>query len=224
MEPPPDLVRRVAEREAAAHDDRSAYMYRQTVIIQEFSDRGLMAGEYREVRDIIFLPGGERAEQAVDKPRNTLKRLKLTEEDFRDIRQVQPLLFTRDRRWSYEVQFRGEETIDGVACWVLRIRPRQILSGQRLFDGLAWVDQRDCSIVRLAGQAVPQILSTRPEKENLFPHFTTVRDKVGEFWFPLQTYADDTLYFSSGPQRIRMVIRYSNYQRFAAESKISISP
>ncbi|MGH9630675.1 MAG: hypothetical protein ACRD7E_20370, partial [Bryobacteraceae bacterium] len=60
--------------------------------------------------------------------------------------------------------------------------------------------------------------------ENLFPHFTTIREKIGEYWFPMHTYADDTLPFHTGPLRIRMTIRYSNYQRFGAESKITIEP
>ena len=88
-----------------------------------------------------------------------------------------------------------------------------------MFDGMLWVSRKDYSIVRSEGQAVPQIRTTK--NENLFPHFTTLRRKVdGDFWFPLTTYADDTLYFRTGPQRIRLVIRYSDYKKFGADSKI----
>jgi hypothetical protein len=69
----------------------------------------------------------------------------------------------------------------------------------------------------MEGQAVPQILTTKTE--NLFPRFTTIRKPVdGKHWFPAYTYADDTLPFRSGPQRIRLRIAYSNYRRFGAES------
>ena len=85
---------------------------------------------------------------------------------------------------------------------------------------MLWVDKKDYSIIRSEGQAVPQIRTTKIE--NLFPHFTTLRQKVdGNFWFPVTTYGDDTLYFRNGPQRIRMVIRYSQYKKFGAESKIT---
>ena len=57
-------------------------------------------------------------------------------------------------------------------------------------------------------------------KENLFPAFTTLREKIGEHWFPLSTHADDTLDFSTGPIRIKMTIRYRDYKRFGAESKL----
>lgn len=221
-EPPPDLARRVAERETQSEYERSNYTYKQSVLLQELDKNGAEIGQYREVREVIFSPTGERTERLTSGPFNGLKRLKMTEEDFRDLREVQPFLFTTAQLWVYESKYKGEENIDGIDCFVLQVRPRQILQGQRLFDGLFWVDQRDYSIVRSEGQAVPQILSTRAEKENLFPHFTTVRSKVGEFWFPQHTHADDTLFFRTGPQRIRLTVRYSNYQRFGAESKITL--
>lgn len=74
--------------------------------------------------------------------------------------------------------------------------------------------------MRSEGQAVPQILSLK--NENLFPRFTTLRQPVdGKYRFPVETLADDTLPFRTGPQRIRLTIRYQNYKRFAAESSIT---
>ena len=217
--PPPDLPRQVAQRELETEQQRQNYTYRQTVLIEELDNRGVRAGAYREVRDVIFSPQGERTERFVGSPSRSLRRLGLTEEDFRDLREVQPVLFTPDRLWIYETRFRGEEKAGEVDCWVLRIRPRQILAGQRLFDGLFWVSKADCSIVKSEGQAVPEIRRTK--SENLFPRFTTLRSPVdGSHWFPLHTYADDTLWFRAGPQRIRLTIRYANYKRFSADSTI----
>ena len=64
------------------------------------------------------------------------------------MREIQPLVLTEDRLWNYETRFRGEETMDGVDCWVLQVRPRQILEGQRFFDGMIWVDKKEYNIVR----------------------------------------------------------------------------
>ena len=219
-DPPSDLVKRVIARETETAQVQANYTYRQSVIIGELSSRGIAEGEYRETRDIIFSPAAERTEQMVGKPSNTLSHLRLTDEDFRDIREIQPFLLTRDQAFSYETLYRGEETVDGIDCFVLRLRPRQILDRQRLFDGMIWVAQSDFSIIRSAGQAVPQILTTK--SENLFPHFTTVRQKIeDDFWFPVLTYADDTLPFRNGAQRIRLTIRYSDYKKFGSDSKIT---
>jgi hypothetical protein len=218
-EPPPDLIARIASRETETQEAQSHYTYEQSVTIEEIDKRGARAGEYREVREIIFSPTEQRTERLVGKPQLMLKNLQLTDEDFRDIREVQPALLTKDQLLLYDVKFRGEEKMDEVDCWVIQIRPRQMLQGQRLFDGMLWVANSGYSIIRSEGQAVPQIRTTKTE--NLFPHFTTIRRKVdGNYWFPVTTYGDDTLYFRTGPQRIRLIIRYSKYQRFGADTKV----
>lgn len=214
---PPNLAKLVAHRESETAAERNEYMYRQSVTLQELDSRGAARGEYKETRDIIFSPEHERTEEMIGKPDYTLKFLQLTDEDFRDIREIQPMVLTEDRLWNYETKFRGEETMDDVDCWVLQVRPRQILGNQRFFDGLIWVDKKEYNIVRMEGQAVPQLLSTT--KENLFPRFTTIRKPVdGKHWFPIYTYADDSLPFKTGPQRVRLRISYSIYRRFGAES------
>ncbi|HZT31314.1 MAG TPA: hypothetical protein VFA33_15600 [Bryobacteraceae bacterium] len=210
----------MAQVESATQAVRNDYTYRQTVTIEELDSRGGMTGEYHEVRDVIFSPQHERSEVMVGRPTLTLKRLLLTPEDFRDIREIQPFVMTRDQLWNYETKFRGEEKMDGNDCWVLQVRPRQILRGQRLFDGLLWINKGDFGIVRAEGQAVPQILGTH--QENLFPRFTTIRRLVdGKHWFPVYTFADDVLPFRNGPQRERLRIRYADYKRFGAESTVT---
>lgn len=185
----------------------------------ELGPRGLIAGTYREIRDIVFSPTRERSEQMVGKPYGTLTHLQMTDEDFHDIRDIQPFLLTKDQAFLYETRFRGEEKMDDVDCFVVQIQPRQILDGQRLFDGMLWVSKSDYSVIRSEGQAVPQIHTLKTE--NLFPHFTTLRQKVeGGFWFPVTTFGDDTLYFKGGAQRVRLTIQYTGYRRFGADSKI----
>jgi hypothetical protein len=221
QEPPPNLVKLVAHRETETETERNQYTYRQSVTIEELDANGGSRGQYRETRDIIFSPEKERTEELIGRPEKGLKNLILTEEDFADIRNIQPLVLTEDRLWNYESKFRGEETMDGVECWVLQVRPRQILQGQRFFDGMIWVDKKEYNIVRMEGQAVPQIRSTK--SENLFPRFTTIRKPLdGKHWFPIYTYSDDTLQFRNGPQRMRLRIAYSNYKRFGAESTLIV--
>jgi hypothetical protein len=217
---PPNLARLVANKEAAAAADRDHFTYRQTFILEEVPDRRAKPGVYREIRDVIFSPSGEKTLKLLEPPTNQLQRLRLTEEDFRDIYEVQSLLFIPDLLFLYDTNIKGEEVMDGIECWVLQVRPRQVFYGQRLFEGLFWVDQRDNSIVRSEGRPVPQLRSKAAGKENLFPAFTTVREKFGDHWFPVHTHADDTLDFSTGPIHMKMTIRYRDYKRFGAESKI----
>lgn len=219
-DPPPGLLRKIAARETLNAQAMSNYTYRQSVTVQEFNDHGAVTGQYREVRDITFSPSHVRYEQVTEQPRNTLTRIRLTPVDFADIRDIEPFLLTSEKVALYEGQYKGEETLNGTPCFVEYVRPRQILLGQRFFEGLLWVRQTDLSVMQSEGQAVPQIETLR--EQNLTPHFTTIRKLVdGKWFFPTQTYADDTLYFRDWPQRIRIEIRYLNYKRFGAESSVT---
>lgn len=218
-QPAAAIARRVAARETATAAERSHYSYRQSARVEELDLHGARKGVYAEVRDVIFLASGERSERLVHKPESRLYRLRMTGEDFRDVREVQPFLFTSDQLWAYQVKLQGEETVEGEPCYLLDVRPRQTFAGQRLFEGLIWASRRDFSVVRSQGRAVPQIINTKTE--NLFPRFTTIRAKVeGGFWFPVSTFGDDVLPFRNGPIRERLSIRYENYQRFRAESEV----
>jgi hypothetical protein len=219
-EPPAGFLRKIAERETETARARENYTYRQSVSVQEFNVQGAVVGEYREVRDVTFSPTRGRYEQIVEPPHSTLTHVRLTAEDFNDIRNIEPFLLTSDKVSLYEGRYQGEQTMDGVSCFVEYVRPRQILSGQRFFEGTLWVRQSDFAVVRSEGQAVPQIDTLK--EQNLTPHFTTMRREVdGKWLFPVETYSDDTLFFRDFPQRLRTVIRYMNYKKFGAESTVT---
>lgn len=215
-EPPLDLAKRVAQQEAETEAERNRYLYRQKLRVSEAETRG----RYEETREILFLPDGRREDRMVGRPTSALQRLILTEEDFEDIRNIQPMLLTPETLPLYQTRFRGEEKLEEADCWVLEVKPRQVFQGQRYFEGLLYIDKSGLAVVRIEGQAVPPIY--RNGKENLFPRFVTLRQKVdGKHWFPRLTWADDTLPFKSGGLRMKLEIRYEDYRRFGAESSIT---
>src|SRR5258708_1462137 len=99
--PPPNLAKLVAHRETETETERNQYTYRQSVTLDELDDHGATRGQYRETRDIIFSPQHDRTEQLIGHAQNNLKFLILTEEDYADIRNIQPLVLTEDRLWNY---------------------------------------------------------------------------------------------------------------------------
>jgi hypothetical protein len=220
-QPPDGLVRKIAEREAANEEARNNYLYQQSLVVEEMDSKGSRAGEYRERREVIFSASGERIERAVGTPTDHLKRLRLTDEDFEDIRHIQTLLLTPDVLPRYEAKFRGDEMVEGKwDCWVVELKPRQIFPGFRMFEGILWAEKKTLSVVKLEGRAVPPVYLR--ESENLFPRFTTLRAPVdGDHWFPALTSADDVLPFRNGPLRMKMTIRYESYKRFGAESQLT---
>ncbi len=218
--PPKGLLRDIAANGSLFQQELNRYTYRQRFHFFELDRYGVRRGDYLEVRDVTFNPDGERIDRFIKGPIDRLDRMSLTEEDFRDLREVQPFVLTRDTLWLYETNFLGDDVVDGRPCYVYRIRPRQTLDGQRLLDGHIWVGREALQVVQVAGLPVPQM--PRTEGGNLFPRFTTTFQPVdGKFWFPIKTIAEDTLAFSSGLQRVRYEIDFAEYKRFSAETKVT---
>jgi len=82
------------------------------------------------------------------------------------------------------------------------------------------MDSHDFQIVKTLGKTVPDI--RKKNNENVFPKFTTWREQIdGKYWFPTYTSADDTLHFTNQDVHIREIIKYTNYQRFGSNVKIT---
>ena len=109
--------------------------------------------------------------------------------------------------------------VDEIECYVFDVSPRKIEKDQRYFEGKIWVDDQDLQIVKTYGKAVPDI--KKKGEENLFPKFETYREQVDDYWFPTYTRAVDTLQFSTGPVRMREIIKYDKYKKFQADVKLS---
>lgn len=220
QDPPADVLKRIADNGSRFEQERARYTYRQSFDFYEFNKRGAPSGSYREVRDVNFTSDGERTEEFVKGPANQLKLIRMTDEDFSDLRDIQPFVLTNDTLWRYKATYRGHETIDGRDCFVYRIEPRQVLEGQRMLDGQLWVEVDTLQVIRAVGQPLPQHHSTNDA--NLFASFATEYAPIdGELWFPVRTFADDYLPFPSGAQRVQYEIRFENYRRFSAETTIS---
>jgi hypothetical protein len=213
-----EIISKFAAKEAAFARARENYTYRQTVRVQEIDESGAPRGRHEMVSDIIFSPEGKRMERVVKAPVSTLRNIQLTPEDEQDLRNVQPFVLTTSEIPKYFIRYLGKETLDEIPCYAFAVKPKKLEPGQRYFQGIVWVDDRDLQIVKSYGRGVGLI---KKGYDNLFPKFETYREQIdGKYWFPTYTKADDTLYFQSGPQRIRMTVRYEDYKQFKSEVQI----
>ena len=215
-----EIIRRFAAKEKEFKAARDNYTYRQIVKVEELGMNGDVGGTYQLEEDVIFTPSGERVEKVVYAPMSTLNHISMSPEDEKDLRSIQPFVLTTDDLHKYDIQYQGRQKVDEVTTFVFRVGPKTLEKGQRYFEGQIWVDDRDFQIVKSYGKAVPDI--RKKGQENLFPRFETYRGQIdGKYWFPIWTGADDTLHFSTGAQRIRMIVRYENYKRFRSDTKVT---
>jgi len=213
-----DIVARFAAKEAEFQRARENYTYRQTARIQEFDESGRALGRWEVVADIIFSPEGKRTERVVRAPVPTLQRIILTPEDEQDLRNVQPFVLTTNEIAKYYIRYLGKETLDEIPCYAFAVKPKKMERGQRYFEGIVWVDDRDLQIVKSYGRGVGLL---KKGSDNQFPKFETYREQIdGKYWFPTYTIANDTLNFQTGPQPIRMSVRYEDYKQFKSDVTI----
>jgi hypothetical protein len=213
-----EIIKKFAAKESEFAQARENYTYRQQVRILELDESGNTRGRHEVVSDIIFGTDGKRTERVVRAPVSTLKNLQLTPEDEQDIRSVQPFVLTSADIDKYYVRYLGKETLDEIPTYVFAVKPKKMEQGQRYFEGLIYVDDRDLQIVKTYGRATGLL---KKGSDQQFPKFETYRQQVdGKYWFPTYTVASDTLMFASGPQPIRMTVKYEDYKQFKADINI----
>jgi len=183
-------------------------------------DGDTVDGSYQQVFDVTFDDKGHRVKNVVFAPQTTLTRIMMTEEDIDDIENRLPFVLTTDDIGEYNILYVGKQKMDELSTYVFDIDPKQIVGKKRYFSGRIWVDDHDFQIVETYGKTVPDIRKKK-DQENLFPKFTTWREQIdGKYWFPTYTRAEDTLRFTIGDVKIREIVKYTNYKRFGAKSRI----
>ncbi len=223
---PDEIIKRFGERESAFAKARDQYTFRQTVKIDTINDdTGKPDGEYQQVTDIVFSDSGARTEHVVFAPANTIEKVIMTQNDFDDIVHRLPFVLTTPELPQYDLTYLGQQKVDDIETYVFDCRPKTLEKGKRYFQGKVWVDQQESEIVLINGKAVPDKLQRG--HEDLSPPYTTYYQEVdGGYWFPVYTKADGVLHFPAGSGylandvHLRYVVKYEDYKRFHANSRI----
>jgi hypothetical protein len=217
-----EIIKRFATKEREFKEALDQYTYRQDVKAQTLDGDTPDGGEYREVYDITFDEKGRKMKNVVFAPQNTLTRIGMTMEDFEDLENRTPFVLTSEEIPEYDILYVGQQKQDELNTYVFDIAPKQIVGKKRYFQGRIWVDDHDFQIVKSFGKSVPDIRKKHGKDENLFPKFATWREQIdGKYWFPTYSRAEDTLKFSLGDVKIREIVKYTNYKRFGAKSRIT---
>jgi len=217
-----EIIQKFAAKEKEFKIARENYAYRQSLTVQTL-DGDTVNGEFKEVEDVLFDDKGNRIEHVVFAPQSSLVGITMTKEDFDDIRRRMPFVLTSDEIPEYQILYVGKQRIDEIGTYVFDVAPKQIEKNKRYFQGRIWVDDTDFQIVKTYGKNVPDLgVKKRGGQENLFPAFTTWRDRVdGKYWFPVYTKVDDVLHFSNGDIHIKQIVKYTDYKRFGSNVKIT---
>lgn len=219
-----NIIQKFTAKETEFAAARESYTYRQASKIIETDPEG---GAYEVVEDVSFDDRNRRTSHVVRAPATSLEHILMTGEDEQDLRNVMPFVFTTADAGDYDVKYIGREAVDEISCYVFTIKPKagtitKESRKKRFFEGQAWVDDQDLQIVKTYGKGTGYLGRNEDQQ---FPKFTTYREQIdGHYWFPTYTFADDTLVFKDGPsQRIKVVVKYTNYKKFEFKTQSSIT-
>ncbi len=221
-----EIIQRIGQRESAFAAARNDYTFKQDVKFNTISDdTNRPDGEYHQITDISFGPDGKREEHVTFAPQNTIERVIMTENDFKDIEKRLPFVLTAPELPEYDITYLGKQKVDALDTYVFDVKPKELVKGHRYLQGKVWVDQQDDEIVLVNGINVPQ--DTRPGHEDLSPPFATYYQQIdGKYWFPTYTKAEGVLHFQaqdgalSQDVHIKTIVRFTDYKRFRATARI----
>ena len=211
-----DVIRRFAAAESENKIARNNYTFTQDFDLLTIGEAGSITGRFKRVSDIVYDDLGNRVEKITFFPASTLVELQITPEDMRDLAGVQPFALTTEDLPKYQIDYVNKEKVDELNTYVFNVKPKQFVKGERYFQGRIWVDDQDLQVVKVQGQAVPEV------GDQKFPHFESYRENIdGRYWFPTYIYADDVLDFKKGPSvHLRMTVRFTNYKRFGGRIRV----
>src|SRR5882724_2116687 len=212
-----EVIRRFAEAETQNRIARNNYTFTQDFDVLTIGEAGSVTGRFHRVSDIVLDDRGIRFEKITFFPPPTLSALNISNEDMQDLASVQPFALATEDLSKYQVDYVAKEKVDELNTYVFDVKPKTMLKGERYLQGRIWVDDQDLQIVKVKGQAVPEV------GEQKFPHFESYRENIdGRFWFPTYIYIDDVLDFKkSGSVHMRAVVRFTNYKKFRARIRVA---
>jgi hypothetical protein len=214
-----NIIKQFTQKETDFAAAREQYTYRQTSKMEETEPAG---GTYQMVEEVSFDDRNRRTSRVLRAPVGGFEHIMMTHEDEQDLRNVMPFVMTNDTANEYEVNYVGRDKVDEITCYVFSVKPKELTKDRkRYFDGQIWVDDQDLQIVKTYGRGVGYL---KRNEDQQFPKFETYRQQIdGKYWFPVYTYADDTLNFKDGPsQRIKVVVKYDQYKKFQFKTESTI--
>jgi TonB family protein len=211
------VVRAFTAKETEFRHALNSYAFKRDALLQALGMGGQIIGEYHRVSNFTFDDQGARTEKIQFFPMPSFTGI--TQEDIEDLGGVNPFALEAAKIDQYNFKYVGKERIDELDLYIFDVTPKVMpkKTFPRFFSGRIWVDDRDLQIVKSRGKGVPET------KENKFPIVETYREQIdGKYWFPTYSYADDDLVFDNGQDlRLRMRIKYTDYQ--VGHSKVKIT-
>jgi hypothetical protein len=220
-EPPPMVLRTPStiiesfvKTETRLRQSLNQHTFKRDVVLQTIGRNGNVTGEYIRNSQFLFDDKGNRIERVTYHPPSTIREMRITKEDIRDLAGSQLLGVDILESGKYQLTYEGQEFVAGKRVYRLAVepavKPNPYRMSERFFRGAIWIDTANFQTVKVRGIVEPQ-------GKQRFPTFETWREPVtSTFNFPTRTEADDVLHFPNRDVNYRIRVRYYDYKLFAS--------
>lgn len=221
LEPPPmtlrtpsTIIESFVKTETRLRQSLNQHTFKRDVVLQTIGPNGNVTGEYIRNSQFLFDDKGNRIERVTYHPPSTIREMRITKEDIRDLADAQLLGVDILESAKYQMTYSEQEFLAGQRVFRLTVepasKPNPYRMSERFFRGSIWIDAVTFQIIRVRGIVEPQ-------GKQRFPTFETWREPVtSDFNFPTRTEADDVLHFPHRDVNYRIRVRYYDYKLFAS--------
>ena len=213
--PVQEIIQKFSAAEALNKTAMDYYLYTRDYDLMTLGEAGSFTGRYKRVSNFGFDDLGNRVEKITFFPQPNLAGITVSQEDLDQVGGITAFPLVPSELPKYKIDYVGKERIDELNTYVFDVKPKQMVKGQKYFQGRIWVDDQDVQIVKVKGKAVKE------PKTEPFTIFEEYRENVrGKYWLPSFYYSDDDLEFKKGPSiHIRMEVHYTNFKKPPAGTK-----
>jgi hypothetical protein len=210
--PLPQLVQQVAKNEDAIQQAYLTYTFDQSINVRELPGPDGDGGDFSVASQISFEADGERRGRILKPSVSTLKRAALIRFELDKFTIIPPFILTTAHLGDYNVSFEGDEMLDDIHAYILRVQPKRVERATRRFDGVVWVDDHDLAIVKSYGRFIKDV-AEKETIEDPFQEFEIYRENIaGHLWFPTYVDSDSVISLDDGQLQLRLVMRSTNFR------------
>ena len=208
-----ELIQKFTAQETKVREARSRYTFTQDVMVQTLDDQKV-GGQFHQITNVSFDEKGKRVENVTFSEVSTLRDIRMSDEDFDDIRTFMPWILAADQLPDYKLTYAGKQHVDDLDTYVFHVEPLKLEKNQRYFQGRVWIDDRDLQVVKLCGKSVQEQVRKKKKNEpvDVRPTFVGYRQIVNGNWFPVYARVDETLQFGVNSVHLREVVKFKDYK------------
>jgi hypothetical protein len=214
--PPEQIVQAFLAREAECLHAHQGYGFKRSIRLQEILPGGDAGGEILQESSVYLAENGKQYEKKEGTVKKSFVVANVATEDLKSVSQFSLFPLVPEQMQYYNFTYKGAQPLDELHTYIFEVKPKRLLAGYRLFQGLAYVDDRDLAIVQLYGHwdALPDEDGNDSESRRIpFTMYEVYYENVeGKLWFPTYIRSDAYVHTKTEEYQLRLIVKMTDFK------------